>query len=339
MPDRAVTVVIPLFNKVREVSRTLESVLQQSSPPVAVVVVDDGSTDGGDRIVEQHPDPRVRLIRQPNAGPGPARNRGIDEASTDLVALIDADDEWLPGFLETALQLRSRFPQAGLWATNYRMVPENADSDMAPFTPHFEGLSADYTDGPALIDNFFRCLGENCPVCSSNVLGRRSIFQELGGFTGETRIGEDWDMWFRIAVHHPIAFTPVVQAIYRLDASNRAMSSVRQVPGIGTVLDDMTFEASIRRALAGDDLDARYRESVVQLLSRRLILHTRAAIMCGSGRVARQLLREPRSLNCVREHWCRLWVQSFLGHPINRALSYTSRIERMVRQAICGQKQ
>ena len=109
MPDSAVTVVIPLFNKVHEVSRTLESVLQQSSPPVAVVVVDDGSTDGGDRIVEQHSDPRVRLIRQPNAGPGPARNRGIDEASTDLVALIDADDEWLPGFLETALQLRSRW--------------------------------------------------------------------------------------------------------------------------------------------------------------------------------------------------------------------------------------
>ncbi len=334
MTDAPVTVVIPLYNKAREISRALESVLAQTRLPAAVVVVDDGSTDDGPRRVEALGDPRVRLVRQTNAGPGPARNRGIAEAGTEWVALLDADDEWMPGFLEEALRTQARFPGAGLWAVNYRMVPEGGGASQGPLSPRFVGLPDRLPEEPFLIDDFFICLDGDCPVCSSNVLLRRAIFDECGMFSGETRIGEDWDMWFRIAVRYPIAFSPSVQAVYRLDASNRAMHRGRLIPGVGTLLDSMVFEGTIRAALEGDGLPSRYRESVERLLAKRLVLHAKAAIVSGRGALARELLAEARAYRLVREHWWRLWLQSFLGVTLNRLLNVGRNCEIAIRKAI-----
>ncbi len=75
----------------------------QSVSDFEVIVVDDGSTDSGADLVARYPDPRFRLVRQANAGPAAARNRGIREASGQYLAFLDGDDTWLPEYLETAL--------------------------------------------------------------------------------------------------------------------------------------------------------------------------------------------------------------------------------------------
>ncbi|NLB79493.1 MAG: glycosyltransferase family 2 protein, partial [Clostridiaceae bacterium] len=114
-----VSVVIPLYNKAPYIMRSLRSVLAQSYQNFEIVVVDDGSTDGGGDIVLSVGDPCIRLIRQENGGVSAARNRGIQEAKADLIAFLDADDEWKPSFLELILDMYSNYPDAGLYGTCY----------------------------------------------------------------------------------------------------------------------------------------------------------------------------------------------------------------------------
>ncbi|MBK8060984.1 MAG: glycosyltransferase family 2 protein [Gemmatimonadetes bacterium] len=103
-----VSVVVPLYNKEPYVRRALDSIAAQSFADFEVVIVDDGSQDGSAAIAAGYPDSRFRMIRQANAGPGAARNRGIAEAKGEWIAFLDADDEWLPDYLELAVrQFRS----------------------------------------------------------------------------------------------------------------------------------------------------------------------------------------------------------------------------------------
>lgn len=98
-----VTVVVPLFNKVKYITRALSSIAGQTFRDFEAIVVDDGSTDGSGELAAGFPDKRFRLIRQQNAGPGAARNRGVAEASGELIAFLDSDDAWLPEYLERSL--------------------------------------------------------------------------------------------------------------------------------------------------------------------------------------------------------------------------------------------
>ena len=95
----AVSVVIPLYNKEKFIVRALKSVFAQTFQDYEVIVVDDGSTDRSMEVVAKCTDPRLRVIRQANAGPGAARNRGARESISKCVAFLDADDELLPNFL------------------------------------------------------------------------------------------------------------------------------------------------------------------------------------------------------------------------------------------------
>jgi glycosyltransferase involved in cell wall biosynthesis len=322
-PMPIVTVVIPLYNKAADVERTVRSVLAQSQPDFEVIVVDDGSTDGGGDVVRGIGDGRIRVIRQENAGVSAARNRGLAEAATDLVALLDADDEWRPDFLRTVLKLRNRFPQAGLWATGYGLAPREGG---ALKQPQFRGVPTNPEGG--LIDDFFVCLRKDCPVCSSNVLGRRAIFEEVGGFAVGETLSEDWDMWARIALRYPIAFVPAVQAVYRLDASNRAMLGQRY-SGAETCL-----ARTLREALARGRFDYTTREQVAAILSGHLSRVAKACMAAGRGERARELLAEARGYHAGKSHWRRLWLRSYLGPGVNRVLRAFRGVEKSIRHRL-----
>lgn len=103
MNTPAVSIVVPLYNKEEFIARALRSVFNQTFEDYEIIVVDDGSTDGSMEVVAGFPDPRLRIVRQANAGPGAARNRGAGESSAEIVAFLDADDELLPDFLSTNL--------------------------------------------------------------------------------------------------------------------------------------------------------------------------------------------------------------------------------------------
>jgi glycosyltransferase involved in cell wall biosynthesis len=214
MTQMLVSVVIPLYNKVRHIERAVDSVLAQTCSDFELIVVDDGSTDGGGNIVRRYTDPRVRLITQQNAGVSAARNRGASEATSDLVAFLDADDQWLPDFLETVLRLRDRFRQASVWATAYSTVGHEEQVQ-----PEFPGAAVAGPEG-GLID-YFQSPGPWMPVHASAVMVRKDALVRAGGFPIDMRCGEDWDTWIRLALRYPIAWSPQAKMVFHYDAENR----------------------------------------------------------------------------------------------------------------------
>ena len=114
-----ISVVIPLYNKEKQIAHTLQSVLNQTFQDFEIVIVDDGSTDGSVAEVEKFSDSRIRLIHQKNAGVSAARNRGIEAAKGDLIAFLDADDVWMPEYLATQYHLSQKYPDCNVFACNY----------------------------------------------------------------------------------------------------------------------------------------------------------------------------------------------------------------------------
>ena len=108
-----------MYNKKKYISRAVNSVLKQIYTNFELIVIDDGSTDNGANEVQKNKDNRIKIIHQNNQGVSAARNRGIDEAKGELVAFLDADDEWKHNFLVTIITLREKYPQAGAFATAY----------------------------------------------------------------------------------------------------------------------------------------------------------------------------------------------------------------------------
>ncbi len=205
----AVSIVMPLYNKEREVGRAVRSVLDQTFADYELVVVDDGSTDNGPQVVAGCDDPRVRMIRQENAGVSAARNRGIDLARADLVAFLDADDEWLPEFLETIARLRAKFLTCRVFATSYFMRENNS----RPLPAMVKGLTAVPWEG-VLEDYFTLASHSDPPLCSSAVAVDKSALSAIGGFPAGIRSGEDLLTWARLAVKFPIAYSRYQGAVF-----------------------------------------------------------------------------------------------------------------------------
>jgi len=194
-----ISVVIPLYDGAGYIRRSIQSVLRQTYSDFELIVVDDGSTDGGPEVVRTFTDARVRLIRQENAGASAARNRGIAEAQGRYVAFLDADDEWEPQFLNAIVHLSVAYPAAGIWATGYRRV--------FPTGPSVEFTVAESRSRTMLlIDDYFRRLPGGSIVHASAAAIPVSVLRELGGFREDCPWGEDEEMWARIALHYPLGY-------------------------------------------------------------------------------------------------------------------------------------
>jgi glycosyltransferase involved in cell wall biosynthesis len=210
-----ISVVIPLYNKKPYILRTIESVQRQTVGDFDLVVVDDGSQDGGDLIVEQIDDPRLTLVRRLNGGQSAARNTGIAHAKSDLIAFLDADDTWQPQFLEAMIDLRLTFPHAGVYACGYRVYNHgHLYCDISVDT-------AQSGTNQILIPNYFRMARVANFVWVSAVAVPRQVFSDVGNFLEGEHRAVDREMWARIALHYPIAYDSRLLANYRADAQGR----------------------------------------------------------------------------------------------------------------------
>lgn len=207
-----VSIVIPLYNKERWVRRALDSVARQTFTDFELFVVDDGSTDQGAQIVATYGDSRFRLITQPNAGPGAARNRGIAEAKGEFLAFLDADDEWLPMYLENSLRLLDK------WG-------EDVASVTSGYIEHPDGISRKpmwrsrgITEGPFRLHPCTPPLAAVYKLaymspCSTIV--RAATLHKWGGFYSRHKClyAEDSYLWLKILLNETVAFhlDPIVR--------------------------------------------------------------------------------------------------------------------------------
>src|SRR5258705_1559285 len=113
------SIVVPLYNKVSEISRCLHSALAQTYENFELIVIDDGSTDGGDVVVRSFQDRRLRFLQQENCGLAETRNNGVRAAKSAVVAFLDADDELLPTHLDEMCRLVQLHPEAGIFCTGF----------------------------------------------------------------------------------------------------------------------------------------------------------------------------------------------------------------------------
>lgn len=204
------SVIIPLYNKEREVENTLRSVLAQTLQPLEIVVVDDGSTDNSAEVVERLGSSLVRLIRQSNAGECAARNRAMSEARGDYFALVDADDGWKPEFLEEVAAMIEEFPDCGIYSTAFDIVSPTGVVRGA--CPTERGI----------VENFWQeSMTHYVTIPSATVLPRR-VVEELGGFPEGMKMGGDQWMWIKIASHYKVCFSPRALCDYSMVASNRS---------------------------------------------------------------------------------------------------------------------
>lgn len=221
MPDYAV--VIPLYNKGPHIERALRSVQAQTVQPREIIVVDDGSTDGGYEWLEGLDLPNLILERRGLPGPGgyAARNRGIELATSEWIAFLDADDEWRPDHLESVSRALATIGQPDRVVSvfsGYEDVYADGRRSADPYTQRIGGPIREM-DFPTLLDHWVRLNAS--PMWTSATVCRRTTLVESGRFPeGRCRRGGDKDTWLRVAHMGSTVYTGAITAHYFRDSIN-----------------------------------------------------------------------------------------------------------------------
>jgi len=217
-----VSVIVPAHEAAGFIADTLRSVVGQTVGDWEVVVVDDASADGTAEAA-QGIDPRVRVLRsEVNLGPAGARNRALEEAGGELVALLDADDAWEPGYLEAQLALYER-----LRSTGRRVGAVTCDAWLVDEQGTVRGRYYDRLNppGPPARVTLEGLLEWN--LVYVGCLVPRAVIDEVGPFDTATWGSEDHDLWLRIAeAGYEIAVNPEPLARYRIAAGSVSSSVV-----------------------------------------------------------------------------------------------------------------
>lgn len=203
MTERSVSVVIPLYNQARWVASAVSSALDQTRPPVEVVVVDDGSTDGGADGLEAI-DGAVRVIRQTNAGVARARNAGVAATTGSLVAFLDADDTWHRQKLDLQVDALDALPASCIVHCGLEVVRD----DGTLVDTRVDGATGLVADALFLFEASI--LGS-----SSTGLVSREAFMQVDGYNPKFSCSADWDFNLRLAELGPVAFVAKPLVKYR----------------------------------------------------------------------------------------------------------------------------
>lgn len=271
------SVVIPLYNKEKHIQRAINSVLAQTHQDFELIIVDDGSTDNSYLAACEIQDPRIRIIRQENRGVSAARNRGVAEAQYDWVAFLDADDEWLPEFLEKMSDLIREFPGCGIYGSGcYQYdgrVTYNFKTSATTLTFGWRGI---FTD-------FFALVVDQFPYNSSSVIVSKALATRSGRFPEDITFREDIDTWVRIILASDAAFLNKPLCIYHQEAQNRTNDNPAETQ-------KLTFKW--KELLSNNQVPQKYIESFADFIVRYELILVRSNLKHGDSQNARKVLSQ-----------------------------------------------
>jgi glycosyltransferase involved in cell wall biosynthesis len=279
--------VIPAYNASSFIRAAVESVFSQTYTKREVIVVDDGSTDGTRELLERYSN-RLHYIRQENSRQAAARNRGLLEAQGDLIAFLDADDEWREDKLEKQVALLGARRELGLVYCSMQVVGPSGES---------LGVARARLRGKCLAGVL---LGRTAGICGSTPLVPRVAFETVGSFDPGLPPCEDTDIFWRIAARYPIDFVDEPLVRYRVHPGN-AHADLARMTRAWTLL--------YKKALA--DPDVRRLGPVFRARCRGRLYRMLAGDHAGAGEWGVACLYAARAIVC--------WPPTLLSLPFHAA--------------------
>ncbi|MCB0457197.1 MAG: glycosyltransferase family 2 protein [Flavobacteriaceae bacterium] len=296
------SVIIPLYNKEKDILNTLESLLQQSFSNFEVIIVNDGSTDNSVSVAKTIQDPRINIFLKENEGVAKTRNYAVTKANAEHIVFLDADDYWYPNHLENLHNLITHFPEHLWYATAYEK--QHRDKFITPMqTPLLKEREPRFVS----VENYFEYSCTDPLAWTSAVCFKKLFFEGLQGFdfTITMGAGEDTDLWLRAALEAPLAFSKEITARHKLDGSNRISNSntlLRRFmdfdkyenitvfqPYLKHYLDINRFSLAIKYKMAGDSETAKkyqYKIASESLsLLQKMLLKLPSFLLKGSWRL------------------------------------------------------
>lgn len=213
------SVIVPLYNKEPYVLRAINSILNQTFTDFELLIVNDKSTDNSLQIVEKINSDKIRIIQhESNKGLAATRNTGIRNATSEYITFLDADDEWYPFFLETIYDLILKFPDAGIFGTNYH---EDRNGKIYQPVNGSENLKIDYKG----LVNFFKINLKQGIYCHGSVCFKKEIFNKIGFYNSEINFAEDLDFNTRANHNFKLAYSNQPCMLYYMETSNQLTRS------------------------------------------------------------------------------------------------------------------
>ena len=308
-PDKssAVDVIIPTYNGLPYLKEAMDSILDQTYKNFTVYIVDDGSTDkdATKKYVDNLTDSRVRYMRKSNGGQATARNYGFGKSSSKYVSFIDSDDIWLPDKLRKQVAYLDKHPDMGM-VYGYHYVIDWREKVVGRVKHNAEGHLYNYLMS-----------GNKISGSASMVMVRRSVLDDVGLFHEDFLIGEDWEMWLRVARKYQIGCVHEYLAKLRALPGGMQSNYVKMASGLEFMLPVLLKEfrpgpinrAKLYGACLWDAANYYYMAGDydhAQKAFRRLLLHN------------------PSKLKLNREYWymyTRLGMRSAIIRQMRRRLS------------------
>ena len=299
-----VSIVIPTYNCLDYLPKAIGSVLQQTHQDIELIIIDDNSNDGTSTYLASIQDHRIVKLSTLGVGAPQARNLGIEKATGEFIAFLDADDFWFPEKIERQLEFHQRYPDMAMSFTNYEHLTEDYEVivDCFSYWSQFQNRDEQFIN----IDNPLEFIIENNVIGTSTVMVKADVFSQTDSFNADIKYGEDWELWLRMSENHQIGVLNSVEVGYLMRATSVTQTEdlkLRNLASIETILQryqnnsqrwnlaQSSFKVAKARILEGY---ADYYRSLQQ--NRQAIVYSfRSLVMAPQKRTLRHLIGDCKS--------------------------------------------